>query len=162
MIYIFLALLNGVCINISRVLIGRLSFDMGPFKASLWSYIVGFLFVTAILLTMGGWRFNLPSEAPVFAYLGGFFGALYVVINAYVFTRLGAIKTVILVVSGQMISGILLDYKGGDITSTLAQFFGVAIIILGVYLARISSLRSEKISQDDIEDLSIKPTEEYR
>ncbi len=142
MIYIFLAVLNGVCINISRVLIGRLSIDVGPFKASLASYIVGFLFITIILMTMADWSFHISSEIPIFAYLGGFFGALYVVINAYVFTRLGAIKTVILIVSGQMISGILLDYKNGDIASTLAQFGGVAIIILGVYLARLSSLRS--------------------
>ena len=139
--YIFLAVLNGVFISVSRVLIGRLSMDVGPFKASLWSYVVGFLFVAIALASIGHFTVSNLSIVPLFAYFGGFFGALYVVINSYVFTKMGAIKTVLLVVSGQMISGILLDYHGRSLLSMLPQFLGVMIILLGIYLAKVSAAR---------------------
>ena len=141
---IFLAALNGVVIAASRAINGRLSLDIGPFKASFWNHLVGFVFLTVILLAMSGSRFEVTSEAPSFAYLGGFLGALFVAVNSYVLPRIGVIKTVLLVISGQMVTGVLLDYKSGSAVSTLARFAGVAIIVLGVYLARTSGSRRDE------------------
>jgi len=92
---------------------------------------------------IGNLKFDIPSEAPVFTYLGGFFGVLFVAVNSYVLPRIGTMKTVLLVISGQMISGVLMDFQRGTLVSTLVRFFGVAIIVLGVYLARASSARHE-------------------
>lgn len=141
--YILIALLNGIFISMSRVLIGRLSIEIGSFKASFWSYIVGFIFTTLILVIIGNLDFHFPHQTPLFAYMGGLFGAIYVVINSYVFTRIGAIKTVLLIISGQMISGIFIDYKNGTIDSAWIQCLGVILILLGVYLTKLSSLRYE-------------------
>ncbi|MGH9897783.1 MAG: DMT family transporter [Pyrinomonadaceae bacterium] len=142
--YILLAMLNGVVIGVSRAINGRLSIEIGPFKASFWNHLVGFLFLTTVLIGMGSLTFSIPSCAPAFTYLGGFFGALFVAVNSYVLPRIGAIKTVLLVISGQIVTGVLIDYQRGAAVSTLAQFLGVAIIILGVYLARTSGSRRDK------------------
>ncbi|KAB8029036.1 hypothetical protein GCL57_10870 [Fluviispira multicolorata] len=75
-----------------------------------------------------------------------FFGALFVAINNFVFPRIGATKTVILVISGQMISSVILGYKVGELFVILAQIFGVAIILFGVYLSKNFCAQNEKIN----------------
>jgi len=142
--YILLAILNGVNIGASRALNGRLSIEVGPFKASFWNHIVGFLLLTAALLAMKSMKFDMASGAPIFTYLGGFLGALFVAVNSYVLPRIGVVRTVLLVISGQMITGVLIDCRRGISMSTLAQFFGVAIIVLGVYLARVTKSRRDE------------------
>lgn len=149
-LYMLLAFLNGLCISVSRVLIGRLSLAVGPFKASFWSYVVGFVFVSVVLASIGGSIWTVSIHAPWFAYLGGFFGALYVVINSYAFTKMGATKTVIFVISGQMLSSIVIGYKSGALLSTLAQFFGVALIVIGIYLAKKPAVNDENVTSKRI------------
>ncbi len=121
--------------------------DVGPFRASFWNHLVGFGFLTIVLLLMGSLRYELPSEAPIYSYLGGFLGVLFVAVNSYVLPRIGTTQTVLLVISGQMISGVLMEYQPGDAISTVSQFFGVAMILLGVYLARVSHLRRDHVKQ---------------
>jgi uncharacterized membrane protein YdcZ (DUF606 family) len=53
-------------------------------------------------------------------------------------------KTVLLVISGQMISGVIIGYRNVNLISTLGQFLGIAIIIFGVYLANASYARRHK------------------
>ena len=135
--YIFIAVFNGLIVGTSRAINSRLSLDVGVFKASFWNHLVGFVFLASVLILNGGFGFDLiDNDIPIFTYLGGFFGALFVAVNSYVFSRIGAIKTVLLVISGQMICSVLIDYKRGDLLSTLGQFLGVAIILVGVYLAK--------------------------
>jgi len=143
--YILLAILNGAVIGISRAINGRLSLAIGPFKASFWNHIIGFLFLASMLIVTGRFSFDVTTDIPIFTYLAGFFGALFVAVNSYVLPRVGATKAVLLVISGQMICSVLIDYKSGNILSILAQFFGVAIILLGVYLAKSSRSRHLKI-----------------
>jgi len=145
-LFILYALLNGFCISLSRVLIGRLSHEVGAFKASWWSYITGFIFVASIIF-LGGFSLSFSGQIPTFAYFGGVFGAVYVVINSYVFTQLGAVKTVLLIVSGQMLTGILLDHHGGSPLSLFAQLLGMGLIVLGIYLAKTSNSRQIETSK---------------
>ncbi|WNG32886.1 DMT family transporter [Archangium minus] len=136
--YILLAFFNGTVIGTSRALNGRLGAEVGSFKASLWNHLIGFLFLTPALLLIGGWKFDLIHEAPLSAYIGGFFGALFVAVNSYVFPRLGAMNASLLVISGQMISAVLLDYRNQGVAPTATRCLGVVIVLLGVYLTRAS------------------------
>lgn len=139
--YVVLAVLNGVVIGISRSVNGRLSIDLGPFKASLWNHVVGFVFLVAVMVGMGDSNFDVPRDAPAPAYVGGFVGALFVAVNSYVLPRIGVAKTALLVIGGQMITGVLIDHRSRGAVSTVAQFVGVAIIVLGVYVARTADSR---------------------
>jgi len=143
-VYIFLAFLNGTVIGTSRAMNGRLSTEVGPFKASLWNHVVGFLFLTPVLFLLSDWKFDVSSAAPISAYLGGFFGALFVAVNSYVFPRLGAMNAALLVISGQMISAVLIDYRTQNVPPTAARCLGVVIVILGVYLTRVSKTSRDK------------------
>lgn len=137
--YVLLAILNGAVIGTSRALNGQLSTLRGPFRASLWNHVVGFAFLTLVLAVLGEWRFGPAGEVSVSAYLGGLFGACFVAVNSYVFPRLGAMNAVLLVISGQMFSAVLLDWYHQHVAPTVARCLGVAIVLLGVYLTRLST-----------------------
>jgi transporter family-2 protein len=137
LLYIVLACLNGMVVGTSRAINGGLSTDVGPLRASLWNHVVGFAFLTLILLTLSAWQFHASPAPPLSAYLGGFFGALFVAVNSYVFTRLGAMNAALLVISGQMISAVLIEYRTHDVAPTAVRWLGVAIVLLGVYLSRV-------------------------
>ena len=142
--YILLAFLNGTVIGTSRAINGRLGAEVGSFKASLWNHLIGFLFLTPALLLLGGWKFDVIPAAPPSAYVGGFFGALFVAVSSYVFPRLGAMNAALLVISGQMISAVLIDYRNQGVPPTPTRCLGVVIVLLGVYLTRAASAARTK------------------
>ncbi|WP_171163606.1 DMT family transporter [Streptomyces sp. I05A-00742] len=134
LLYVLLALLNGAVIGTSRAVNGRLGATVGPFRASLWNHAVGFAFLTLALLVLGQWEFGAASP-PWAAYLGGFFGALFVAVNSYVFPRLGAMHAALLVISGQMISAVLIDWQTEGKAPTPLRCLGVAVVLAGIYLS---------------------------
>jgi len=134
--FIFLAVLNGVFIGTSRAINSQLSMDIGPFRASFWNHIIGFAFLTTLFILTGNLKLSAGLDTSLFIYLGGFFGALFVAVNSYVFPRMGAVKTALLVISGQMISSVIIDYYAGNISRPFIQLLGVSFILLGIYLSK--------------------------
>ncbi|MGY3803465.1 DMT family transporter [Pigmentibacter ruber] len=138
--FIFLAILNGVIIGTSRSINGKLSFYVGPLKASLWNHLGGFLFLSFLLYFIDSYKYIYTTTIPLVYLLGGVFGALFVTLNSYVFTKIGAVKTALLVISGQMISSVLLDFNFKNKISIFAQILGIILIITGVYLSKLEKL----------------------
>nr|WP_279526893.1 DMT family transporter [Paludibacterium purpuratum] len=137
MLCIVLALINGIAIGMSRALNGQLSTHAGPFRASQWNHVVGFLFLSLMLLMMG-WPRASDLSLPVSAYLGGVFGALFVAINSFVFIRLGATRAALLVIGGQMLSAVLIDWQHQQQAPGILRCAGLAVLLLGMYLSRAS------------------------
>lgn len=142
--YIFIAILNGVFIVLSRVINGQLGSSIGPLKASLWNHVVGFIFLTFIALLNNEFRFDCITHVPFLAFTGGILGMLFVTINSYVFPKIGATMAVLLVISGQMILGVLISHKNGAIIPIIGQLLGVISILIGIYLANSSSLYNKE------------------
>ncbi|HCT9094133.1 TPA: DMT family transporter [Serratia liquefaciens] len=134
---IVLALLNGVCIGLSRAINGRLALDRGAFHASLCNHIVGFLFLSLLLVATGSVNGATFGLAPWGAYLGGVIGALFVALNSYVLPRLGTLRAALLIISGQMLAGVVIDRLRDSGVTISAQILGVGLILLGVYVARM-------------------------
>lgn len=142
-VYILIAIFNGMVLGASRVINGRLSTERGPLKASLCNHLVGFLFLTLVLLAVGKWNFAVARHAPLSAYCGGFMGAMIVAVNSYVYPRIGAMNGALFVIGGQMTSSVLLDYSHQHVGPSGARCLGVVVLLFGVYLTRISSARRE-------------------
>jgi len=134
---IVLALLNGVCIGLSRAINGRLALDRGAFHASLCNHIVGFLFLSLLLVATDSVNGATFGQAPWGAYLGGVIGALFVALNSYVLPRLGTLRAALLIISGQMLAGVIIDRLRDSGDTISAQILGVGLILLGVYVARM-------------------------
>lgn len=134
---VLLALFNGICISISRAINGRLSLSRGAFHASLCNHIVGFVFLSLLLAVIGGFTASPFGQAPWGAYLGGVIGALFVALNSYVLPRLGTLRAALLIISGQMLTGVVIDRLRDNEGSASVQLLAISLIILGIYLARM-------------------------
>lgn len=149
-LYLLIAILNGFFVGTSRSINGQLSVVRGAFRASLWNHAVGFAFLSLILLATHDWSFAQAGPLPPTAYLGGLFGAVAVAVNSYVFPRIGAMNAVLLVISGQMISAVVIDYASRGVVPSAPRCAGVALVLAGVYLTRLSTaLRARKDTSHD-------------
>lgn len=135
-VYLALALLAGMLVSVSRAVNGRLSLSTSPLRASLWNHVVGFALLSALALALGGlWTGAAPSP-PALAWIGGPLGVLFVASGSYLIPRIGAVATALLVIAGQMISGVVLDFARGLDASVDLRALGVALILAGMYLTQ--------------------------
>lgn len=129
-VYILLGLLNGVCIALSRILNGQLSLHRGAFHSSYVNHLVGFGFLSLMMLCL----FSPPDlhHTNLFVYTGGAIGAFYVAVNSLVMIKLGSTNSIILVVAGQMLTSLFIDYLIGVPQELLLQIIGVSLIVAGI------------------------------
>ncbi|MCL1125096.1 DMT family transporter [Shewanella surugensis] len=142
--YIVIALLNGVVMGCSRALNGQLSMQAGPLKASVCNHLVGFILLSFLLIIWSVFQSEtelLIVSAPWYLYLGGFIGALYVALNSFILSQIGAANTALLVISGQMITGIFLEHESMALNNFLANIVGVILIGIGIYFSQLNSFK---------------------
>jgi transporter family-2 protein len=138
--YVLLAFSNGLIIALARVVNARLSESKGPMRASLWNHFVGFVLLLVVVAITSDFSFlRTIGDVPAAAYLGGIIGACFVALNSFVMPRIGAMRTILLVISGQMISASLLDSMTNVIASFPAQLLGVSLILVGITISRRAS-----------------------
>ncbi|MBM7073234.1 DMT family transporter [Shewanella sp. 202IG2-18] len=133
MTMIILALLNGILIGLARTLNGRLGSSRGAFLASFVNHFVGFVFLTIMLWLV----FETPhydESIPTHAYLGGIIGALYVAVNSFVLHKVGAVTSILCVLSGQMLASLMIDMWLLDSALSSTQILGILCIFAGMYL----------------------------
>ena len=132
---ILVAIINGIFIALARTINGQLSQSVGALSASFWNHLVGFLFLSSLVITLNASQLIQSNflAIPIFAWLGGFWGALFVLISSYVFPRLGAMKASMLIIAGQIISAVILDtFTHGSMS--LVRICGMMLIAMGIIL----------------------------
>ncbi len=137
-----LAILAGVLVSLSRQINGRLALSTSAMESSFWNHIVGLGFVTIAALLFGGLFAGEPLAAPWWAWLGGPVGVIFIAAGSWLIPRIGAAQTALLIIAGQMISGVVLDIIMGAPGSPLARAVGVALILAGMYVAQSAKQRS--------------------
>jgi len=131
-----LALLAGVLVSLSRQINGRLALSTSAWESSFWNHIVGLGFITMAAVAFGGLFAGAPQDAPWWAYLGGPVGVVFIAAGSWLIARIGAAQTALLIIAGQMISGVVIDIVMGTAGNTLARIAGVALILAGMWVAR--------------------------
>ena len=132
--FVLLALLNGCCIGLCRILNGRMATHHGVLKASFFNHVVGFIFLSLILFLVATPSFSTLANAPLLSWTGGILGVLFVALNSHVLAQLGATWTALLVISGQMLTGIMLELFTADIATS--QIIGGLLIVAGVFYSQ--------------------------
>ena len=113
--YVLIGLFSGVVLPIQAAVNAQLRQCMtSPVLAALISFVVGTL---ALVAYTGLTRIPLADLrssvlAPWWAWLGGLFGALYVVTAILVTPRLGAATLVAVTVAGQLVAALVMDHFG--------------------------------------------------
>jgi len=110
-----LAFTGGALLPIQAIINGRLGAYLGtPFLASTGQNLVGAF--AALLLAGLFWpsRFGFAQMAapPIWAWLGGLLGMVYVLAGVIVAPRLGATSMMASVIFGQLVSSLVLDQIG--------------------------------------------------
>ncbi len=130
------AAISGILVGVNRQLNGRLGLATSPLIASLINHAVGFLLLTLAGLALGGLLSEGAAQSPWFAYLGGPLGVVFVATSSWLIPRIGAVHTTLLLISGQMVSGLLLDLIRGTPGLLWARILGVALILTGLVLTQ--------------------------
>ncbi|WP_375599093.1 DMT family transporter [Devosia sp. Naph2] len=136
MLAISLALSSGFLVGINRQVNGTLALHTSPLRASFVNHLVGFALLTLVALVLGEYRQLSAFVAPWQAYLGGALGVLFVAGSSWLILRLGAVRTTLLLISGQMLSGVALDILQSVPGSPWARLVGVVLILAGMFLSR--------------------------
>ena len=112
-----------------------------PVNAAFVSFAVGTLVLAAaVALVRVKPDWGAVRALPLYAWLGGAYGAFFVVAAAYSAPRIGVAATVTLLVAGQLVAAAALDQLGAfgmerrDLTP--ARLLGLALVAAGVVLVR--------------------------
>jgi len=112
-----------------------------PVNAAFVSFAVGAAALGLLALALQArpdW--TATRTLPWWAWVGGLYGAVFVVAAAWGVPRLGAALTITLMVAGQLLVALLLDHFGAlgvpKQPMNLAKVAGVALVIAGVVLVR--------------------------
>lgn len=133
---IALACLAGLLVGLSRQLNGRLALSTTPLVSSFWNHVVGFAALTLLGLAIGGLIPPGAADTPWYDYVGGPIGVVFVAAGSWVIARIGAVNTAILVIGGQMVSGVALDLLLSASSTLWASALGVALILAGVVVTQ--------------------------
>ncbi|WP_341368933.1 DMT family transporter [Yoonia sp. BS5-3] len=131
-----LAFLAGVLVSLSRQINGRLALSTSAMESAFWNHLVGLGFVTVAALLFGGLFAGTPTAAPWWAYLGGPIGVIFIAAGSWLIARIGAAQTAMLIIAGQMISGVVLDIIMGAPGNPWARCMGVALILAGMWVGQ--------------------------
>lgn len=135
MFFAILALLAGVLVSLSRQINGRLALSTSAMESSFWNHAVGLVFITAAALLLGGLFAGAPQASPWWAYLGGPVGVIFIAAGSWLVSRIGAAQTALLIIAGQMVSGVVLDVLMGAPGNIWARIIGVGLILAGMWVA---------------------------
>ena len=138
-----LALGAGVSVATQQVLNGNLRTALNsPAWAGLVSYAVGFITMIATVIALGeripSWK--TMADVPWYAWSGGVFGGIFILLVILLLPSLGAATLFALVVAGQVLVALTLDHFGAfGLTPHpigAARLAGAALVIAGVFLIR--------------------------
>ena len=133
--FLILAILAGAFTTIESGINSQLGKYVTPGIATLQSLMVGMLFVLLINITRG----NISNYPKVFTVspilmIGGIFGALIIYISSKVIPELGISNTVILVLSGQMVSSLVIDALINHAEVSLKKMMGMILFLIGAIM----------------------------
>ena len=157
---IILGFLAGVGLPIQTSVNTRLRKKVGsPYNASLVSFVVALLFLSALLLITGqGLHIPLAQllNEPAWIWIGGICGLVFLTGNILLFSKLGGVQTVVLPVLGQILMGLIIDNFGlfysQKTPQSVFRIAGAVMVILGVVLvsmAKENKTASEKLQKSE-------------
>lgn len=112
-----------------------------PVNAAFVSFAVGTAALGVLALLLQARPDVAAARAlPWYAWVGGLYGAIFVVAAAWGVPRLGVALTITLMVAGQLLVGLVLDQLGAfgapQHPISLGRLAGVALVIAGVLMVR--------------------------
>jgi transporter family-2 protein len=133
---VVLAFVAGGLVGVSRQLNGRLAVSTSALFASFCNHLVGFALLTAIGLAIGGLLRDGAFSGPWHIYFGGPVGVVFVALSSWIIGQIGATRSTMLIIAGQVLGGVALDWVLTGKPVSLAALCGIVLIVAGVLVAQ--------------------------
>ena len=137
-LYALLPLVGGAMIAIQAPVNARLRLVLSsPIGSALISFVVGIVILGAALVIVGDTgNLSALGGGPWWAYLGGAFGAFFVVTTLLASPRVGVTTTFVSVVLGQVAAAALIDRLGwfGQRSIAFSWERAIALVLLTISL----------------------------
>ena len=142
--YLLMAMAAGACLPLQVGVNSALARGLeNTVSAALVSFAVGTMALLAYVLAM---RYPFPGLAraaamPWWIWIGGgFLGAYFVSSGTYLAPRIGATVLFMVIITGQLLFAVLLEYKGfmgyPERSISPGRVVGILMMVTGVYLTR--------------------------
>lgn len=141
MLAIIVGLIIGTWEPVQTSMNSRLKIAVGsPYISSLISFGTGAVILgianLVIYRTINLFSSQLLASQPIWFWVGGIFGAIYVTSNILLFPHLGSVQTAIMPILGQILMGLLIDnfalFGSLHRPLTFIKSIGAILVILGV------------------------------
>jgi transporter family-2 protein len=133
----------GVSVLLQQALKANLRAELNSAPWSgFMSYLLGVVFMVCLAVIL---RDPIPSantiaRVPWWAWSGGMFGAIFIALSIVTIPKLGGAGYIALLVTGQMVAGLIFDQFGwlgiSERHIDLPRILGVALLVGGVILIR--------------------------
>lgn len=107
---ILLMLCGGLAVAVQPSINARLAQRVGAYESSLISFAVGTLAMVVVVLLAGRGAVRGVTTATWWELTGGLLGAFFVTMTIITVPRLGTAAVMAMVISGQLITGALIDH----------------------------------------------------
>ena len=130
-----LAILAGTIVTIMNVFNGQLSNQVGVFLSTVIIHLVG-LFTLIIIMIIKKQKISFQNHIPLILYTGGMIGVFTVLFNVMSISTIGAALVTALGLLGQMLTSLVLEYKGWlgakKRTLTFQKVISLVIVMIGI------------------------------
>jgi len=130
-----LAILAGIFTTIETSINSQLGKYLTPSIATLHSLITGMTFMLLINLFLGNLtRYSKVLTVRPIWLIGGFFGAFIIYLSSKSIPVLGISNTLILILAGQLVSGLVIDTLINNLDISLKKMVGMVLFLIGAIM----------------------------
>jgi len=138
-VIILIGLAGGIAVGLQSPLSSMISQRLGVMESVFIIHLGGALAALIPLLIYGGGKLGNWRTVPWYALCAGAFGLVVIFSMSYMIPRVGIATSLIILLSGQLLIGTVLDYFGllGAVQRPieLMRIVGLAVVFLGVWLS---------------------------
>lgn len=130
--YIFIAFVLGIINVVSKTINYKATENLGSLSGSIMNYIEASI-ISAIIILISQQKVEFTSDIPWLLYFGGLFGAIAFFFNITSLSKMNLFMSTIIVLIGQLIGSLCIDYFLGVFITPL-KVLGIVIMLVGIII----------------------------
>lgn len=134
---ILLSVVTGMIFITTKTLNMLLSKHVGVFQGNVINHLTGLIGVALMMvvsLYSGSLLTNQVFHIGLFPLVGGFFGATFVALSNYTFSKTKVLISTLLILIGQTLTAVLMDYFIYDEMISIQSVIGIVLVISAVIM----------------------------
>ena len=134
---VVIGLLGGIAIGLQAPLASAISQRLGALESIFIVHLGGLLAAGIALLFVGGARLGQWQSVPPVALLAGLLGVMVVGSTVYNVPRIGVAGTIMLIITGQLCTGVMVDHVGALGATprpiSMERLAGLVVVLSGAW-----------------------------